>query len=327
MAYKRFQNTFTESKFFLPLAVVITAGACYLTGLVSDTLWMQVVCLAVSVVMMLELNNSNQLLRVQSQATPAMFLLLVATAIFTFPDLKVNIVQLCAIALYYMLFHCHMHHPSPGWTFYGFFCLGLASLVFVQILYFVPVLWVLMVVNLRSMTSRTFYASLLGIITPYWLAAPLFLYLSSLDSALAHFSKLAVFQPLGDYSMMGEHEWLSFGWLCLLTFISIVHYANQGYQDKMRTRLLHQIFITIDVLAIAFLALQPQHHRPIMSIIIVNTSPLIAHYLTLTHTWLTNISFHLIILVTLAIIFYNVWMPSSTFLSAMATQACSYLPL
>ena len=58
-----------------------------------------------------------------------------------------------------------------------------------------------------------------------------------------------------------------------------------------------------------------------------NTSPLIAHYLTLTHTWLTNISFYLIILGTLAIIAYNSWTPSSNFLSAMVTQACLYLPL
>ncbi len=327
MAYKRFQNTVTESKFFLFFSVATSASACYLTGLVPDALWMQLVCLFVSTVLMLELNSSHQLLRVQSHATPAMFLLLSSTAIFTFPDLEAGIVQLCAIAVYYMLFHCHLHHPSPGWTFYGFFCLGLASMVFVQMLYFIPVLWLLMSICLRSMNARTFSASLLGLMSPYWLAAPIFLYISTPAAAWGHFCELGKFHPMGDYSMMGEHEWLSYGWLCFLSLISIIHYANQGYQDNIRTRMLHEIFITIDLLAIGFLALQPQHHHMLMCIIIVNASPLIAHYLTLTHTWLTNISFNLIILITLAIIFYNVWMPSSNFLSAMVTQACLYLPL
>ena len=327
MAFKRFQNTVTESKFFLPLAVAISAGACYLSGLVTNALWMQLVCLLVSAILILELNSSHQLLRVQSQATPAMFLLLTSAAIFIFPNLESCIVQLCAVAVYFMLFHCDLHHPSPGWTFYGFFCLGLASMVFVQILYFVPVLWVLMAFCLRAFTARTFFASLLGLLTPYWLVMPIFLYISTPEAAISHFSELASFQAFGDYSIIDEHEWLTFGWLCLLSLISIIHYANQGYQDKIRTRLLHEVFITIDMLAIFFYVLQPQHHHLLMGIIIVNTSPLIAHYLTLTHTWLTNISFHLIILITLAIIFYNVWMPSSNFLSAMATQACLYLPL
>ena len=109
--------------------------------------------------------------------------------------------------------------------------------------------------------------------------------------------------------------------------IGIVHYSRLGYQDKTRTRLLHEIFITVDIVSILFLALQPQYYAILLSIIIVNTSPLIAHFLTLTHTWLTNIAFHLIIVITLALIAYNVWMPSSSFLHNMAIQACSYLPL
>ena len=88
-----------------------------------------------------------------------------------------------------------------------------------------------------------------------------------------------------------------------------------------------QIFIVCDMLTIVFLLLQPQHYPLLMALIIVNTTPLAAHFLTLTHTWLTNLSFFAIILITLSIIAYNIWMPSSNYLSAMVMQACSYLPL
>lgn len=327
MAYKRFQNTFTESKFFLPLAITVMAGATYLYGLVGEGWWMQLTCLAVSTLLLLILNSSHQLIRVTSQATPAMFLLLVAAAIFIFPDLMAEIMTLCFIALLFMLFHCQQRDVSPGWVFYGFFCLGLASMVFVQALYYVPLLWVLMARCLRAFTVKTFWASIIGILTPYWIAGPFIVYFLGTNKAVTHFAHLAQFQPLGDYSMLGEHEWLAVGWTALLAIIGIIHYINQGYQDKLRTRLLHEMVIIIDIATFIFLALQPQHFKMLLGVAIANTSLLIAHYLTLTHTFLTNISFYLILAITLIIIAYNTWMPSSNFLSVMVTQACSYLPL
>lgn len=326
MAYKRFQNTVTESKAMLPLSAAVAAASCYQAGLVQQGLWMQLVCLVVAVVLLMELNSTNQLIRVVSQSTASMFLLLMSASIFLFPDIQAIIMQLCMVALYFTLFHCRLHNESPGWTFYGFFCLGLASMAFVQVLYYVPILWLLMATCLRALNAKTFWASVMGVVAPHWLGGPLIVYFFGTEMALEHFRQLWSFAPLGDYSMLGEHEWLAVGWTVLLALVGIIHYWSHGYQDKTRTRLLHEVFVVVDLLTIAFLALQPQHCHLLLAIIIVNTSPLIAHYLTLTHTWLTNISFHLIIIVTLAIIAYNVWMPSSNFLSVMVTQACSYLP-
>lgn len=327
MAYKRFQNTVAESQQLLPVAVVIMAAACYLSRLVDDGLWMQLVCLAVTTALLVELNVSNQLLRVASQSSASMFLLLSAAAIFLFPLLPATIMQLCMVAVFFMLFHCRQHHESPGWTFYGFFCLSVASMVFVQVLYYVPVLWLIMAAFLRSMTARTFWASVLGVITPYWLAAPAAFYFLGTETIIAHFQQLGYFAPLGIVPNLNEHEWLALGWTLLLALTGTIHYLRQGYQDKIRTRLLHQALITMMVVTLLFLFLQPQHFHLLLSILIVCAAPLIAHFLTLTHTWLTNIAFYLIFLITLIIIVYNVWMPSSNFLSVTVTQVCSYLPL
>ena len=107
MAYKRFQNTVAESKLLLPFSIAVTAAALYLSGIVDGGWWVQLMCLVVSTALLVELNNTNQLLRVVSQCTPAVFLLLVSVAIGIFPELEAGIMQLCMIALYYMLFHCH----------------------------------------------------------------------------------------------------------------------------------------------------------------------------------------------------------------------------
>ena len=75
-----------ESKMLLPFCVVVAAAALYLAGVVEGGWWIQTACLAVSVMLIGELSSSNQLLRVVSQSTPSMYLLLVAVAIYLFPD-------------------------------------------------------------------------------------------------------------------------------------------------------------------------------------------------------------------------------------------------
>ena len=327
MAFKRFQNIVAESKFILPFAAVVTIGACYMIGLVADFLWMQIICLILSAFLILVLNNSNQLLRVRSQMISTMFLFLVCTSIFLFPDLRVEILELCIVALYTMLFHCYQQRKSSGWVYYGFLCLGLASMVFVQMLYYVPVLWILMYQNLRTLNLKTFFASLLGIATPYWFVSVYYLFNGEFSFFSDHFCELGHFYPLWDYTQLTEQQYVAFGWTVLLALIGIIHYISQGYHDKTRTRMYYGIFMIIDVLTIVFLVLQPQHYHLLMPVIIVNTAPLAAHYMTLTHSWYTNLSFSLIILLTLSITAYHIWMPSSNFLSAMVTSACSYLPL
>lgn len=327
MAYKRLQNTFAESRLTLPFASLVTLAMCYLCGAVEQRLWMQTLCLAISAYLMVELSNTHQLIRVYSMMIPAMFLLLFCVTPILFPDLASGILLLCAIAIYAMLFRCYQLHRSAGWVFYGFFCLGISSLVFVQSLYYVPLLWLLLYFNLRTLSLKSFIASLLGLMAPYWFALTYYFYLGESDYFSNHFQGLFTFGPLFDMTQLDEHQYLSLGWIALLALIGIIHYLRQGYHDKIRTRMYYEIFMVIDIVTFLFLILQPQHYALLMPILIVNTCPLIGHFMALTGTWLTNIVFHLIILVTLAIIFYNVWMHSSNFLSVMATSACSFLPL
>ena len=327
MAYKRLQNTLAESRLMLPFAVAVTLVAVYLCGAITNRLWMQSLCLGISAYLMVELSNTHQLIRVFGMMVPTMYLLLVCVSPILFPDLGAEIMLLCSIAIYSMLFRCYQMRQSQGLVFYGFFCLGISSLIFAQVLYYVPILWIMLYYHLRTMSGKTFCASLLGIFAPYWFAIGYYMYAYDFSAFLAHFKVLFSFGPLFDHTHLGEHEILSIGWLLLLALIGIVHYVRQGYHDKIRTRMYYGMFIIIDILTFVFLVLQPQHYLFLMPIIIVNTSPLIAHYLSLTGTWLTNITFHFILLVTLLIIFYNTWMPSSNFLSATVISACSYLPL
>ena len=89
--------------------------------------------------------------------------------------------------------------------------------------------------------------------------------------------------------------------------IGIVHFMNQKRNDNIRTRLFYQIFITVDLATIVFLFLQPQHYEALLSVLIVTTAPLIAHFFALTRTRITNWMFLILSYSAIIITLLNLW--------------------
>ena len=313
MAFKRFQNIFAESRFALPFLMVVTLATWVCCGLWEERLWMQAICLGMSTYLLIELNNANQLLRVYSKMVSGSFLLLLIAANPLFPSLRMGIITLCTAALYTMLFRCYQQRKSSGWVFYGFFCVGLASLVFPQVVFFIPFLWGAMAFNLYALNAKTFFASLLGFLTPYWFLAGYGIFTGDLHFFTDQAMEISHFVPLFNYCDVSEHQLVTFGFVALCALIGIIHYMRNSYSDKIQTRMLYEMFILMDVMSLLFLVLQPQHYEPLMGMLIVNTAPLLAHFITLTRTWLTNIAFYFLLLLSFSIAAYNLWMPSLIF--------------
>lgn len=262
---------------------------------------------------MVLLNNSNALIRIYSRVISVTFLILSCMACFLFSSLYGNLTQLCIVAFYLILFQSYQDKTAAGLTYYGFLCIGLTSLTFVHILYFVPFLWILMLSCLQSFSLRTFFASLLGIITPYWLGICWLVYQGSLPLFVDHFAPLIRFHTPFDFSILNNSQMTTFAFVILLALIGAVHYFRTYYSDKIRTRQLFVIFIWIDLLTVAFICQQPQYYDPLIRILIINTAPLIGHFIALTHTKITNITFYLICITALLLTGYNLWMSSSLY--------------
>lgn len=271
--------------------VIVTLLTWVLCGLVTYGWWGQLVCFAAATYLMIELSNNNSLLRVRSRMVSACFLALSCATCFLFYSLSAGIVQLCLVAATIILFHTYQDSQSPGWTFYSFLCLGLASLVFVQVLYLVPVVWLLMITQLQSMSWRSWIASLLGLATPYWFLAAYFLYQQDLTFVAGHFARLVEVPFPFDYATLGVSQISSFFFTLLFSLIGVFHLWVRGFEDKIRTRQLYGYFTGMSFVLALFLILQPQHFDVLMRMLIVTTSPLIAHVLTLTHTKASNILF------------------------------------
>ena len=310
---KRLQNHIAESRYALPVTAGYAMVIWLLGGLLLHQWWLQLACFALSAYFIVLLNNANALIRIYSRMVSCSFLVLSCMACFLFDSFKGGATQLCYIVSNVLLFHCYRDEKATGWMFYASICLGLASTLWVQILYFVPFIWVLTVTELSALNHKTLAASLLGLLTPYWLGAGWFVYQQRTADLVDHFAALAQWEPLCDYSHVTWQQVLVFAMTVVLLVTGIVHFWRRSYNDKIRTRQLYTFFMVMALLAIVLLVLQPQHYDVLMRLLIINTAPFAAHFVALTYTKLTNIAFCVIVGLCLLITAYCLWMSSSIF--------------
>ena len=299
---RRLQNNVSESRMTLPAAAIYATLVWMAGGLVSDGLWMQFGCFAASTYLMVELNNANALIRVYSRMVSCAFIALSCAAAFLF-----------AIAAYAALFRSYQDRQAAGLTFYAFMSISTGSLFYAEMLYFAPVLWLLMAAFVRSASLRTVAASVLGLCLPYWLAAAIALYTGHLPMLADHLGQLAATGPLCDFSLLSANQVATMAFVMAMAATGIIHYRRQSINDKIRTRMFYSCFITMDIASAALAILQPQHYELALRMMIVNTSPLIAHFITLTNTKVTNVAFCAIVVAILALTAFNLWMPSTNF--------------
>ena len=184
---KTFQNKVAASRYSLPITATLATLVWVAVGLLVSNIWVEFAFTAMSTLLMVELNNRNALMRTYSRMVSCSFLALLTMTGLSHPSLKSSIVTMCFIAFYLIIWNCYQDKRSTGWTFYAFACIGLASMVFVQIGYFMPILWIMMMVFTLSFSVKTFFATLVGLIVPYWFAAGYFFYTDNIQGLADHF--------------------------------------------------------------------------------------------------------------------------------------------
>ena len=199
------------------------------------------------------------------------------------------LVPLSLLLCYFCLFRSYQKVRAEADFFHAFSFLGLGCLFFPQLLYFVPLLLVSCLVQLRSLSLRSFMACLLGLSLPYWCYAGYSIWHNQLDLTVLHFEQLLTLQ-MPDYHALTVSQVLSGGFVMAATMLATFHYQRTAYHDKIRTRMFLNLLVTQEYLIILLMVGQPQHFETMLRLLIVNSSPLIAHYLTLAkgrffHFW------------------------------------------
>jgi len=306
---KRLQNRIAESRMALPITAALALAVWLFCGLDCEYKDVRLGVLAISTYLMVEMNNRNALIRTYSRMVSCSFIVLMTMAANLFYSISFWVVQLCVIVALSILLRCYQDKRAQGKVFYAFFFIGVASAFFMQILFFVPFIWILMGTNLLTLSFRSVLASLLGLIAPYWFLAGHYWFMGDISPLLAHVMTITEFAPLLRYDGLNLHVALTFAFVAVITLTGIIHFIRNSYMDKIRTRMIYEMFIVLSFLVFLFAVLQPQHAIMLLPVMAVCASVLVAHYIALTHTRLTNVSFVLIAIMAVALTFYNIWIP------------------
>lgn len=303
--YNKLQIDVASGRFTLPGVILV----CLLLWIVTFTAWQEAISLlacALTAYLLIEINTAFTLIRTRTTLHVCFYVFLTTACTFLHPLQQATFVPLCFLIALFQLFRSYESPQVSGSIFHAFFFIGVGSLMFPQLLYFVP-LFYLGMINLRSLTPKSFFAGLLGLTVPYWFFFGYAFYYDKLGFFYRPLVEAVRFQPVS-YHSLGGGQLISCAVITLISLISSIHYFNVSYLDKVRTRIFLFFLLAIEVWTYLLGALQPQHFNVLLQIQIIIGSILAGHLFILTRNRFSGIFFIVTFVILIALTLYNLWM-------------------
>ena len=308
---KRLQNKTAESRRTLPFAMLYGTAIWLLAGLIKEQWWLQFACFVLSVLLVMRINSKNLLIRIYSRSVSVAFIFLSCAAVHLFPSWTGGVVQLCFIATLLFLYDSYQDKTTVDKAYFAFLLLGIATMLDVHVLFYLPLVWFVMTVIVYSLSWRTFLASLLGLATPYWFMIGWLLWRKeeNLDTLFSLFARQDILQFPFDFETIPILTRLVIIFIAVMMVIGSLHFIHSSSRDKIRVRQLYYSFIIIGFYSLALLVLQPQNELAFRMLIIA-TSPLIGHYWALTNSRISNIIICTLSIALILLTVHNLWISS-----------------
>ena len=305
MNLNRFQIQVATGRFTLPVVVIV----CLLFWGISLQEWSELASMAIIGLIgyvMIEANTAFNLIRTRTSLPVSIYGWVATALFFLHPFEWSNLIPLIFIFSILQLFRSYESSSPTNPIYHTFLFIGLGSLLFPQIICFLPLFWGSMI-PFRAMNGRSFLASFIGFITPYWFLFGYAFLNDKMELFLAPLKEMIHFYPL-DYSKLSSAEILSWGMITLLLLISGIHYVQIAYMDKTRTRIYHSFLVFAGFWASIFSFLQPVHLHELMPIQLVCMAFLSGHLFSLTRNRFSGILFVVIFVAFIFLMIYNLWM-------------------
>lgn len=288
MRSKRIQNRIGESRLLLPVSLMINCGLWWFPRR-PYTHWelgALGACL-LTTYLLTEMNNRNAIIRVYSRSICSTFLLLVACMgvshgwAWSWPAVPALTASL------FMLTQIDSVGNIVAHTFHIFVVLGVAILFSPVYIWFGLILYWHIAVSFRKLTPKAFFAGLIGLAVPVWVAACVCLFTDQWIVAREWWNELVNFQPLRAEAFRQINTDLIVCWslLALMLAGGSAYYLANSCEDKVRTRLLVRMLITQSAYTLLLAAIQPHWSQSLLPAMVVSVSSLPAHYFTLRRTW------------------------------------------
>ena len=305
MSLNRFQIEVATGRFTLPVVILV----CLLLWGVSMHQWSDLISFGITAFigyLMIEANTAFTLIRTRT-ALPVCFYWYLASSLCFIHPFEWS--HFAPLAFMLSIFNLFLSYESPSATtsiYHSFLFIGLGSWCFPQIVFFTPLLFICMF-PLRSLSIKTFFAAILGLLTPYWFLFGYAFYFDRIPLFYEPLQELFHFCPM-DYSQLSFPEIVSWIGCTLFLIIFGIHYSYISYLDKIRTRIYHSFLIYSSKATALLGTLQPQHLPILLPIQLIFLSFLGGHLFTLTRNRFSGILFIVTFLMMILLTLYNVWM-------------------
>lgn len=264
-----------------------------------ETLGLGLLCAALAVYMMVELNSRNILLRVSSRMLSCMLAILLTLSVAYHGFHPGSVVMLLSLLSFFPLFTAYQR-PDPILSFEVFLCLSVASLAFPKLVWLVPLYW-LMQGYFQAFSFRCFVASLLALFMVYWLYAGVSAMTGHFSMFIAH-TKAAVGFHVGDYQSVDYRDVVTFLFVVLLFVVGTIDFYLHRYLDRVRTRIHYDAICLYGGVVIVLICLQPQYADVLMPLLLVSTSMVFGHFFALTHTKFSHICCLILLLLAVVVV-------------------------
>lgn len=312
MLENSFRHRVAVSGFTLPVALLVAVLVWGVAAPSDLNLWTGLAVTVVTAYVMVEWNNRYALLRIRSRLTTAAYLAFMSACFFLHGWDAGMGAALCMLLAYVLLFASYQDRRAEGRIFYAGFFMGAGSLFYPPLLCLVPLHGFAMLVQLRSLTLRTFFAGLLGVFVPYWFYGAYAAWNNRLDEAFAFFLPALRFRP-PCYAALPPDRVFVTAFLALLSVQAVVHFWRTAFNDKIKTRLLLHVVVLQEAALWALLALRPEDFDTLLRLLLLNSAPLVARYFALARGRFVNVWFSVCLFCLAALAAFNflcLWMPS-----------------
>lgn len=312
MRYNRFQNKVAESSVTMPVCVVLATLLWWWPqrAFALENLLGWVLC-AVTTYICMETNTTQHIVRIRTRMMSCTWLVLASCMVFMHTWGAPAISAACLTMSYYLLFRCYQLYDSTAWIYHSFLFLGLGSMFSPVMLFMGLMYYIYLICFLRSLTWRGFWAGVLGMATPYWCLAIWYAVTGRTEEIQDFLTSPMAWEPVSWQGLAGmpTGNMVTVGIVFLLSLTGLIHYMRTRYNDKIHVRMILYIYSMQTILLMIYLLLQPGRYETVMALLVASSSPLIAHYFSLTGSWFSNMFFMLSLLLCGTIAYFNLWMP------------------
>ena len=221
------------------------------------------------------------------------------------PLRSTSIAVFCLILALYQLFVAYHDPEATDRAYNAALIIGVGSLLWVHILWFLPLFWWGMYV-FRSLSGRTFAATLLGVATVYWFVLGWCVWQRDFTAFTVPFASLFRARLLA-VSGAEWADWLELLFMAGLALVAASNIIAREYEDVLRTRQFLYFLIAMAAWSFGLFFLYEQSSEEFLEMACVPISILVAHFFTVRRGKYVYWAFHLSVALFVVLFMIRIW--------------------